>query len=89
MTKTLIKIILELIKFYKLLYKSDAILLYFSVIFNCYKFSWALKKENNMNFIIKIGVSNIKFKLITCVIYIYKYIDYNIDNCIFDLDTIL
>ena len=44
MTKTLIKIILELIKFYKL-YKSDITLLYLSVIFNCYKVSWARKKE--------------------------------------------
>ena len=44
MTKTLIKIILELIKFYKL-YKSDITLLYLSVIFNCYKVSWARKKK--------------------------------------------
>ena len=46
------------------------------------------KGKIGVNFI-KIGVSNIKFKIIICVIYIYKYIDHNIDNCIFYLDTIL
>ena len=44
-------------------------LLYFSVIFNCYKVSWGVKKGKiDVNFIIKIGVSNIEFKIITCVI---------------------
>ena len=46
MTKTLIKIILELIKFYELLYKSDMTLLYFSVIFNCYKVLCREKRKN-------------------------------------------
>ena len=52
------------------------------------KFLVREKRKIGVNFIIKMDVSNIKFKIITCVIYIYKYIDHNINNFILYLDTI-